>query len=301
MLTPVRLAVELARGADVAAEARALRMFWAREGGVAIHAAGVEIEAAGHAADAPAVAEAYDAVVDVVSRIWRPYFSAQVRLAAVAAGALARTAPVLPTAERAAYSSFVERLHRDGLEVVGRHGAAGDWGVEGRAWTARLEAEVLRFRWAAGVDVPAEDVLVSAWRAAEWAFAELGHVPELARVRSGLAAILRASGDLPAARVLGDQAREVAHRLGATRLLEELRELGASPLPRGDAGPAALTPREHEILTLVAEGRSNGEIARQLFISTKTVSVHVSNILGKLGAAGRTEAAAIARRRGLIG
>ena len=62
----------------------------------------------------------------------------------------------------------------------------------------------------------------------------------------------------------------------------------------------ALTTREQEILGLVAQGRSNGEIGRQLFISTKTVSVHVSNILAKLGAAGRTEAAAIARRRGVL-
>ena len=52
------------------------------------------------------------------------------------------------------------------------------------------------------------------------------------------------------------------------------------------------------MLGLVAQGRSNGEIGRQLFISAKTVSVHVSNILAKLGAAGRTEAVAIARRRG---
>jgi DNA-binding NarL/FixJ family response regulator len=62
----------------------------------------------------------------------------------------------------------------------------------------------------------------------------------------------------------------------------------------------ALTPREHEILALVAEGRTNADIARQLFISSKTVSVHVSNILAKLGATGRTEAAALARRRGLL-
>ena len=54
------------------------------------------------------------------------------------------------------------------------------------------------------------------------------------------------------------------------------------------------------MLGLVAQGRSNGEIGKQLFIATKTVSVHVSNILAKLGASGRTEAAAIARRDGLL-
>jgi DNA-binding NarL/FixJ family response regulator len=54
------------------------------------------------------------------------------------------------------------------------------------------------------------------------------------------------------------------------------------------------------VLALVAQGRSNREIGGQLFISAKTVSVHVSNILAKLGAGGRTEAVAVARRRGLI-
>ena len=59
-----------------------------------------------------------------------------------------------------------------------------------------------------------------------------------------------------------------------------------------------LTPREDEVLALVADGRSNGEIARHLFISAKTVSVHVSNVMAKLGAASRTEAVAVARTAG---
>jgi DNA-binding NarL/FixJ family response regulator len=62
-----------------------------------------------------------------------------------------------------------------------------------------------------------------------------------------------------------------------------------------------LTPREHEVLTLVATGRSNRDIAGQLFISAKTVSVHISNVLAKLEATSRTEAVAVARRRGLLG
>jgi DNA-binding NarL/FixJ family response regulator len=57
-----------------------------------------------------------------------------------------------------------------------------------------------------------------------------------------------------------------------------------------------LTEREQEVLDLLAAGRSNREIAAALFISPKTASVHVSNILAKLGAASRTEAAALARR-----
>ena len=53
-------------------------------------------------------------------------------------------------------------------------------------------------------------------------------------------------------------------------------------------------------MTLLADGRSNRQIAETLFISESTAGVHVSNILGKLGVTGRTEAAAVAFRRGLV-
>ena len=173
------------------------------------------------------------------------------------------------------------------------------WGPEGQAWVKRLDAEMLRLRWLAGIDAPPADVLVQAWRETVLLFDEFGHVHQTAVARTVLAGILRATGETAESREQGDQAREVAHQLGATVLLDQLRAIG-NTLARGQAGSTSLTPRELEIVALVAQGRSNGEIGKQLFISTKTVSVHVSNILGKLGASGHTEAAAIARRRGLL-
>jgi DNA-binding NarL/FixJ family response regulator len=61
-----------------------------------------------------------------------------------------------------------------------------------------------------------------------------------------------------------------------------------------------LTPREQQVLRQLMEGRTNRQIARVLFISEKTASVHVSNIMGKLSAANRSQAAAIAHRLRLL-
>ena len=68
---------------------------------------------------------------------------------------------------------------------------------------------------------------------------------------------------------------------------------------RRPCGARGLSAREIEVLTLVAAGYSNGELAARLFISTKTASVHVSHILDKLGVSTRTEAATIGVRLGL--
>ena len=79
-----------------------------------------------------------------------------------------------------------------------------------------------------------------------------------------------------------------------------LEPLVASKLLDHVNNPDALTARQKEVLHWVAKGLLNKEIADQLHISERTVKFHVSDILGKLGAGNRTEATAIATRRGLI-
>jgi DNA-binding NarL/FixJ family response regulator len=96
--------------------------------------------------------------------------------------------------------------------------------------------------------------------------------------------------------------------LRARLSLETEADDGSSGGTRRDSGNASqepapafgLTRREQDVLRLVAAGRSNRQIAGELFISPKTASVHVSNILTKLGVAGRGEAAAMAHRLRLL-
>jgi len=103
------------------------------------------------------------------------------------------------------------------------------------------------------------------------------------------------------------RAAAIADRLGATPLSEQIADLARRAGESGDDSAArtaaerfGLTGREFEVLRLVAAGQSNRDIAAALFISPKTASVHVSNILGKLGTATRTEAAAKAHALHLL-
>ncbi|MEV7421819.1 AAA family ATPase [Streptomyces sp. NPDC091212] len=189
-----------------------------------------------------------------------------------------------------------------------------------RAYGLLLEAELARAEGGAAPE---------GWARAVAAFEETARPYELALVRLRLAAALLDSHAerSEAARPLL-LAHATATALGARPLAEEIALLagrarislstapGAARHPDpGGAGPAAdprpaaageaspdpvralgLTPRERDVLRLVAAGHSNRRIAEELYISPKTASVHVSNILAKLGVSGRTEAAALAHR-----
>ena len=281
---------------------RAQRPFWGREGLIGIWGVSAELEVHEHAGDADGALESYRAIVAALSGAWRDLFQARLRLATLTLGVHGTAAATMSAEERATRHADAEQLREEGRKVYDFHRESGfKFGPEAVAWAERLDAEWLRWRWVAQVDPPTEDELVGAWRATEQAFTEFTHPFELARVRARLAGILRATGDTAGAREAGDQARATAHQLGAQPLLDELTALGSTGPRSLPAAADVLTPREREIIALVAEGRSNGEIGKQLFISTKTVSVHVSNILGKLGASSRTEAAAVARKRQLLG
>ena len=83
---------------------------------------------------------------------------------------------------------------------------------------------------------------------------------------------------------------------GHTVLAPDAAGLVTATPDRGSRGLASLTAREREVLGLLAEGRSNREIARSLAVSEKTVKTHVSAVLAKLGVADRTQAALLAVR-----
>ena len=179
----------------------------------------------------------------------------------------------------------------------------------------------------AGLALPAIDAIVSlASELALWARrcgAHASQLPRLAgtrraRARGRLAGCDRVLEE--ACRAVRGCARRTAGRCGRRGRRLRRRSAGSRPtpprrrspasaaaaglsIPRGpraatSADPAGLTAREREVLALVAQGRTNGEIARSLVLSEKTVGHHVSSLLRKLGARTRTEAVRLAAKDG---
>jgi DNA-binding CsgD family transcriptional regulator/tetratricopeptide (TPR) repeat protein len=186
---------------------------------------------------------------------------------------------------------------------------AGRLGPEGRAWLQRARAELTRLE---GPPDPA------AWQQVVAAFgyetggagpcsgpAPVGYRQAYAMVRRAEAVL--AGGGTPAL-VEPDlrAAYATATTFGAEPLAGALRVLAERAgirVARGEpapAGPDPLTPRERSVLALVAEGRTNRQVGSELFISEKTVSVHLSRVMAKLGASSRTEAVSLAYGRGLL-
>ncbi|MGW2421838.1 helix-turn-helix transcriptional regulator [Streptomyces sp. NPDC001709] len=177
-------------------------------------------------------------------------------------------------------------------------------------WQAYEQWTRAELRRAQGADTPDD------WSPVVTAFECLDRPYELARVRHRLAAALLAadSGEDERDRAveLLRLAAAVAAYLDARSLADAVARLAQrarltlTRAPRqalAAADPAAalgLTSRERDVLRLVSAGRTNRQIAEELFISPKTASVHVSNILSKLGVSGRGEAAAVAHRLGLF-
>ena len=115
----------------------------------------------------------------------------------------------------------------------------------------------------------------------------------LGAIRAGAVGFLLKTTDGP---TLADAVRRVAAGEGVLDPVVTRRALAAvSAAPEPVAAPEGLTARENEVLEGIVAGHSNARIARQLGISVPTVKTHVSNVLAKLGAESRTEAAAIAR------
>ena len=208
---------------------------------------------------------------------------------------------------------------------------ARDLGDEEAERTARLVAEMMNARVQAAAEdleraVPlahaaharaeaaraegAPDPALYAAAAEAWSALERPYPAALARFKEA-EAHLRA-GDRDATVAAAREALETTRRLGARWLAEEVEGLaararlrleGAAPAaeaaPEADEAAFGLTPRELQVLALLAGGATNREIGAQLFMAEKTASVHVSRILSKLDVRSRTEAAAVAHRHGL--
>jgi ATP/maltotriose-dependent transcriptional regulator MalT len=172
----------------------------------------------------------------------------------------------------------------------------------GAGW---LIGELACWRWRAGIEEekplgaaePYALQITGDWQRAAHLWQELGCPYEMALA-------LADADDEDALRRSLDELQRLGARPAAATVAQRLRERGARGLPRGPRpgtreNPANLTPRELEVLLLVADGRRNADIAERLFLSERTVAHHVSAILGKLDVRSRGEATAAAVRLGI--
>ncbi|NLE71473.1 MAG: AAA family ATPase [Actinomycetales bacterium] len=292
----VALYSAVARGdEDAIARGQALRPMWERDSQVALLSGGPTIDALTWAGRLDEAVQLATELIEHLGRTWDDYFLGGIWLAALAIAALADGAEA---DRRAGVDPALKVRHGDELLERARAAAVrgrprgGRLGPEGVAWLRRAEAEHARLAGTADPEL---------WRRAVEAFS-YGYRYEVARSRWRLAEALLHAGDRDAARAELDVAHAEAVAMGARPLAEATAALArrarldvAAP-HRGEV----LTDREAEVLELVAQGLTNRQIGERLFISGKTVSVHVSNVLAKLGATSRAEAVAIAHRRGLL-
>ncbi len=301
-LSSMALFIDVARGNPAVAERQAwIKPFFMTHGFDGFIARGLLAEHALWQGDTEqAITEAMTAISVSSEQPWG-YHPSIIRPAAIALSARADRAiqarvvgdQETENAELAA-AGELRQIAREGAAYVKRPKFI--MGPEGRGWLARAAAEYGR---ASGDNSP------QAWQAVLDAFGP-AYVYETARTRWRLAEALAEAGRRDEATEQWRLAAQTADKLGARPLRAALDDLarrariGTAPVGAADvAALASLTSREREVLRLIAAGRSNREIGSVLFIAPKTASVHVSNILAKLGAASRTEAAAIAHREGL--
>jgi DNA-binding NarL/FixJ family response regulator len=228
------------------------------------------------------------------------------RLARLAATTIAVEADVAERARDRADADVVDQaLERAEAAIERARAEAGVLSAMG--WVAEAEAELTRARGESSPD---------AWAHTRDAWLAMERFPYAAEAlwRQGEAALR--TGDREAAQALLAEALAEAGELQMAWLVEEIEALArrarlrlSVAAPAEDAGAGAdadpgadlgLTPREREVLALLAGGATNREIGEALFMAEKTASVHVSRILAKLDVRSRTEAAAVAYRLGLV-
>ncbi|SER09201.1 regulatory protein, luxR family [Lentzea albida] len=234
-------------------------------------------------------------------KLGSPWMLAGIRIGAIGIAAHAEIAAKArrkrdAEAEKNAVTAGHELAEHVRLTAQNGKPRAGVLGPEGRAWLARALAEESRLTGAGDPEL---------WQAAVDEFA-YGVLFEQALCRWRLAEALLGENRRDEAADQLRQADEVATKLKAVPLAEAVASCAkrARITLRADEPVREhvdlFTPRERDVLGLVAAGRTNREVGEELYISEKTVSVHLSRIMAKLGASRRAEAVAIAYDRGLL-